>query len=46
MHSPKINATFLAAGIFAHLLHDGQNAFPDSVLISDEIVSDLIFNYQ
>ncbi len=39
MKSTEINLSFLAAGIFAHLLHDGQNAFSDSEIILDELVS-------
>jgi hypothetical protein len=38
MHSPKINVSFLAAGIFSQLFHDGQNAFSDSEIILDELV--------
>jgi hypothetical protein len=40
MHSSRINVSFMAAGIFAHLLHDGQNTVSDSKLILDELVSD------
>jgi hypothetical protein len=39
MHSPKINVSFFAAGIFAQLLNDGRNAFSDSEMILDELVS-------
>jgi hypothetical protein len=39
MHSLKINVSFFAAGIFAQLLHDGRNAFSDSEIILEELVS-------
>jgi hypothetical protein len=39
MHSTKINVSFLASGTLAHLIHNGQNAFSDSEIILDELVS-------
>jgi hypothetical protein len=52
MNSLKINVSYLAAGTFAHLLHNGQNTFHDPEQILDELVSYFklkhysIFNYQ